>query len=236
MNMEAYKEEIRLKLSGNLVNLELDDSQLTAVVNSAFREVQRYIDTTTLITVPYEKCIDLSEYKVNAVTAIYRTQGYLTDSESHDGMIDPMYAAQWQLISGVGNLYNFNDYVYNLSAWNTLLQTRNTLSTDLAFRFDRTTNKLYINIATDSPEHITIEYVPRYDSVDQVYSDYWIDIIIRLAVALAKTIIGRIRTKYKINNALWQIDGDSLIAEGNAELAEIRTFLSANTQLFYPID
>lgn len=236
MNIEAYKEEIRLKLAGNLLDLEIGDEQLTAIINSAFREVQRYIDTTVLITIPYANCIDLSKYKVNAVVAIYRTQGYLTDSESHEGMIDPMYAAQWQLVSGVGNLYNFTDYAYNLAAWNTLLQTRNTLSTDLAFRYDRSAGKLYINIATDKPDKITIEYVPRYDNVDEIHSDYWIDIISRLSVALAKTVVGRIRTKYKINNSLWQIDGESLLAEGNAELAEIRGFLSTNTQLFYPID
>lgn len=236
MNIAAYKEEIKLKLSGEVVDLELEDEQLTAIINAAFREIQRYIDTTVLITVPFKKCIDLSEYKINSVVSIYRTQGYLTDDSNNAGMIDPMYASQWQLIAGVGNLYNFNDYVYNLGAWNTLLQTRNTLSTDLAFRYEPDTHQLYINVAADNPQNITVEYVPRYDNVDEVKSDYWIDIIMRMSIALAKTIVGRIRTKFKLNNSLWQIDGDTLIAEGNAELAELRAFLTQNTQLCYPID
>ena len=53
-----------------------------------------------------------------------------------------------------------------------MLQIRNTMSTDLSFRFDRHTNLLYINTNGDKPDYITIEYVPRYDSVDEIASDY----------------------------------------------------------------
>ena len=53
-----------------------------------------------------------------------------------------------------------------------MLQTRNTVSTDLIFRFDKSTSKLYINVAFDKPNYITIEYIPRYDDVSQVVSDY----------------------------------------------------------------
>ena len=83
-----------------------------------------------------------------------------------------------------------------------MLQIRNTTSTDLQFRFDKHTNQLYINVAMDRPQYITIEYVPLYTDVSEVVSDYWIDIIIRMATAQAKVILGRIRSRYSQSNAL----------------------------------
>lgn len=53
-----------------------------------------------------------------------------------------------------------------------MLQVRNTTSTDLIFRFDRHTCKLYVNVAYDKPQYITIEYVPRYNDVSQIASDF----------------------------------------------------------------
>lgn len=244
MNMDGYISEIKLKLTGSVLNLELDDTTLASLVNSALRETQRYIDITALKTIPYKNCIDLSEYKdlkINVVTKIYRSEGYAGNTNegysATDGYyIDPMYASQWQLLSGTGNMYNFNDYVYNYSAWNTLLQIRNTTSTDLAYKYDRMSNKLYVNTSSNVPKYITIEYVPRFDNVEQIVSDFWIDVIIRMSVALAKVTLGRIRTKYTQSNALWQNDGAIILAEGTQELSELRQALNASTQLVYPID
>ena len=95
---------------------------------------------------------------------------------------------------------------------------------------------MYINVGFDKPQSITIEYVPRYNDVSQIVSDYWIDIIIRMSIALAKITLGRIRSRYVQSNALWTMDGETLLQEGNQELADLRTSLQANTQLVYPID
>lgn len=239
MDIQAYRDEIRLKLTGRLLDLELDDSTLDSVINSAFREIQRYIDTTRLATIQYSPCIDLSKCGVNAVVAVYRSQGYLSPSaDASDGIsgIDPMYAMQWQILAGLGTGM-FNNYALsNYAAWNTSLQIKNTISTDLAFKYDRHSDKLYINCAFDQPQYITIEYVPRYNDVSEIVSDYWIDMIIRLAVALTKTILGRIRSRFTQSNALWTQDGETLLAEGNEELTTLREYLAANTALMYPID
>ena len=106
---------------------------------------------------------------------------------------------------------------------------RNTMSTDLAFRYDRYTNKFYINTVDGHPSMITIEYVPRFDNVEEILSDFWIDMIIRLSVALTKVTLGRIRSRYVQSNALWSQDGDTLLQEGNAELTDLREKLVAST-------
>lgn len=51
-------------------------------------------------------------------------------------------------------------------------QIRNTISTDLAFKYDKHTNRLYINVAYNEPKFITIEYIPRYNDVSEIISDY----------------------------------------------------------------
>ena len=239
MEMTAYKDEILLKLGGGVLNLELDDASLERVINAAFREIQRYIDTTRLATLPYKPCIDLTDCKVSSVARVYRTRGFLGSTaggESYAQMADPAYATQWQILNGVNGLGNIQDWVYRYGAWNQLLQIRNTLSTDLLFRFDRHTNYLYINTSGDKPQNITIEYVPRYDDVSQIVSDYWIDKLVQLATALAKTTIGRIRSRYTQSNSLWSQDGERMLEEGNAELQAIRTELKENHNLTYPID
>ena len=39
MELQAYKDEIILNLTGNVSHLELDDSALTAIINSTMREI-----------------------------------------------------------------------------------------------------------------------------------------------------------------------------------------------------
>ena len=76
-----------------------------------------------------------------------------------------MYAAQWQILGGTGNIAGYQDWVSNYASWSMIQQTRSTLSTDLAFRWDKQTQALYINIAMDnilaSPIHNrTLRIVP----------------------------------------------------------------------------
>ena len=39
MDMDAYREELKLRLTGNLIDLELTDEALDGCINSAFRQV-----------------------------------------------------------------------------------------------------------------------------------------------------------------------------------------------------
>lgn len=244
MNMSAYREELRLKLTGGVLDLELSDSTLDSILNSALREIRRYIDSTKLLTIPYKSCINLSEItddegkpiKVSSVSRIYRTDGFASSSENSLTPTDPMLASQWQMVSGTGNMAEFQNYAYNYMAYNTLLQVRNTTTTDLSFMYNKEQNMLYVNVATNAPQLITIEYVCRYDNIEDIKSDYWIDILMRMSVALAKIAVGRIRSRFTQSNALWQQDGQQLLDEGNSELSELRQHLVDNATLLYPID
>ena len=235
MEMKAYIDEIKLDVTGGILELEIDDSVITKIVNSAMREMQRYICSTKLITVPYSKCIDMSKHKVNAITRVYRANGDGLSSKEDAYSTDPLQLGFYQLASG-GNMYNFNDFVSRYASWNTLQQISNTVSTDLSYYYEDADKKLYINTTMSSGADISIEYVPRYDNVNEITSDYWIDILMRLSKALTKITLGRIRGRYTQSNALWTSDASEMLSQGQSELDEIRQHLQANTQLIYPID
>lgn len=246
MDLKSYVEEIKLRLTGNLLELEIDDETIVKVVYASFREIQRYIDLTVYETMAYKSCIDLSPRKVNAVTQVLRANALAnatseneTTSTTYTGLMqDPIYLSQWAGIAGNYGYSNYalNNYVTNYLAYATATQIRNTLSTDMAFRFDRATNRLYINASAGTPTFVTIKYIPRFDDPQEIYSDFWIDMIVRMAVATTKIILGRLRTRYSQSNALWTQDGDTILAEGKAELDALRTELKESTQLFYPVD
>ena len=81
MDRAQLKDEIVFKVTGGLLTCELGDKQLDMVINGSLREIQRYIDITKLVTVPYKRCIDMSEYKINSVSRVYRAIGLVSNGE-----------------------------------------------------------------------------------------------------------------------------------------------------------
>lgn len=234
-----YIDYIKLQVTGGLLELEIDDDVIGRFIDAALVELRRYIDETKLITAPFAKCIDLTDFDHSAIVAVYRTEGFTGDTAigiDSGSMVDPMYAQQWMAFSSGGVTYSLNNYVLNYLAYNTLLQMRNNTGTDLAFKEDKHTNKLYINCNYDYPKAITIEYIPIFRTVTDITSDYWIDILKRLALGMVKVALGRIRTRFTQSNALWTQDGETMLQEGNEELKELREVLRTNSTYFFPRD
>jgi hypothetical protein len=230
-------DEVKLELTGGLLELEIEDAQIELVIKKALRELQRYWDESSFVTVPFESCIDLAKYQLEscAIVKVYRMTGMGEGGNDITAMTDPLYAQQFMIFSNAGTMFNLQDYVMNYAAWTTLNQVRNTISTDMAFREDKHNNKLYIN-SSSNPGYITIEFIPKLTSVEDIQSDYWQDILVRLSTALTKMALGRIRTRFSQSNALWAQDGDKLLEEGNTELKELRELLRANSNLIFATD
>ena len=240
MKLEQVLDEIKLELTGSVLEMEIEEATLKQVVNKALRELERYWDETTMITVPFASCIDLSgdafEEHVSSIVRIYRTEGIGGNGSNVNAMTDPMFAQQWLLFSNAGTMYNLTDYIMNYAAWSTVSQIKNSMSTDLSFKEDRHNKKLYINNYMSAPNAITIEYIPKLRAVEDIQSDYWIDILIKYCVALTKVVLGRIRTRFTQSNALWTQDGDKILEEGNTELKELREILRVNSNMVYILD
>lgn len=239
MKLEEVIDEIKLELTGYILDMEITDETLVQTVKKALRELERYFDESTMISVPFASCINLDgeffREKVSSIVKVYRTEGSGEASEGISAMTDPVYLAQFAIFSNGGTMYNLQDYVMNYASWTTLGKIRNTVSTELSFKEDRHNKKLYIN-NYQAPSMITIEYIPKLTSVEDIQSDYWLDILIKYCVALTKIVLGRIRTRFTQSNALWTQDGDKILEEGNTELKELREILRVNSNMVFLLD
>lgn len=232
--LKDYIESIKLELTGDFLELEIEDETIGKIVNAALVEIQRYTNEFRLYETDFKECVDLSQIPCYAVTNVYRTYS-TTSVDNNSGLTDPMYMQFWTSF-GLGTIYNLNQYLLNFASYNTLQQIRNTMSTDLAFKEDKDANKLYINISTGNPGRIVIEFIPVYNDVSEVKDEYWKDMLRRLALAKTKIILGRLRTSVKHNNSQITLDGDVILAEGKEELTKLEDELEANNDYFLPID
>ena len=240
MKLDEIIDELKIELTGYILDMEITDETLVSVVKKALRELTRYWDESRLITIPFASCITLEgeffREEVSSIVKVYRTEGFGEPSEGLSVMNDPIQMAQFAIFSNGGTMYNLQDYVMNYASWMTMYQIKNTMSTDLAFREDRHDNKLYISCGNSRPSMITVEYIPKLKTVEDIKSDYWIDILIRLCVAMTKVVLGRIRTRFTQSNALWTQDGERILDEGNTELKELREVLRINSNLIMLTD
>ena len=97
MTLEEYVENIKFELTGGILELEIDDETIGKAVKQALFEVQRYIDETKLVQVPFASCIDLTDFKHSSITHVYRTSpiGDLANTNNGISSVDPMYAQVW---------------------------------------------------------------------------------------------------------------------------------------------
>ena len=239
MKLDEVIDEIKLELTGQILDMEITDETIVQVVKKALRELERYFDESTMITCPFASCINLDgeffREKVSSIVKVYRSEGTGESTEGLSVMTDPVYMAQFAIFSNGGTMYNLQDYLMNYSSWMTLNKVRNTMSTELTFQEDRHNKKLYIN-NYQAPSMVTIEYIPKLTSVEDIQSDYWIDILIRYCVALTKIVLGRIRTRFTQSNSLWVQDGEKILEEGNTELKELREVLRVNSNMVFLLD
>ncbi len=239
MTLDEVIDEIKLELTGQILDMEITDETIVQVVKKALRELERYFDESTMITCPFASCINLDgeffREKVSSIVKVYRSEGMGESTEGLSVMTDPVYMAQFAIFSNGGTMYNLQDYIMNYASWMTLGKIRNTMSTELTFQEDRHNKKLYIN-NYQAPSMITIEYIPKLTSVEDIQSDYWIDILVRYCVALTKVVLGRIRTRFTQSNSLWVQDGEKILEEGNTELKELREVLRVNSNMVFLLD
>ena len=224
MTLNDYVDEILMSLGAPVVEIEIKD-YIPKYVERAFRELKRYISTPHFITVPYTgAAIDLTSYNVYSVINVIRSQPtYGTFIQDAD---------VFTLASSYYNMNNINNYVNRMA----ILQQRNTLATDLDFIWNSETKQLFISTNPPFPPALTIQFTKEYSKIDDVKDPYWTDILLRLAIAYSKQALGRIRGKYTLNSAQYNLDGETLINEANTEIENIRTHLITNCDVVYPID
>ena len=228
LTKEQYMRYIKLQLGAPIIWIELEDF-LDDIIDMAFQELKGYITDCETMTVPYANVIDLAGKKIASISYVMRGSPNISVS----GLQDMMYIyTSRNRTSGVTNSFTLSDYARALM----VQQNKNALSTDLDFMYDRKNEKLYLYEQKVVSNTVTLVYTPEYEDVSEIYEEFWINLLKRLSLAMTKEALGRVRGKYTLGSATYNLDADQLLGEAQAELTEIRTFLNSNKDLLLPMD
>lgn len=227
LHIDDYVNYIKIQLGGNVLQLECED-QIPEIVEIAFTELKNAVTDINFLTLPYAPVIDVSEYNIAAVHYLMRgTSSSMGITQLQDAMYLYVNQSQWALQ---------HDYVDRVANAMLIQQNKSMLSTDLDFIFDKYENKLYIYEQQMHSETITIAYTRELSKVEDLFEPFWQDKLRKLALAMTKEVLGRIRSKFKNTTSTYELDGDTLLAEAKEELSEIRAFLDANNDVLFPMD
>lgn len=211
---------IENQLGAQVLDLELTPRDIKQIVEQCFEELVHYMTDIYTVTVPYASCIDLSKYNIDAVESVLRAQDSI-----QTGLVFDIYGVSLANITGTLDLDSYT---------NALLTKRNLniLSTDMDFVWDKPNKKLYLVANPNQPTYVTINFKPEYYSVEDIREQHWDTQLRKLALGTTKIVLGRIRSKYTSNSSKFQLDGQTLLAEGNAEVQAVRQYLDDNKDIF----
>lgn len=231
MTRDEYIEEVLISLGFPTVQVEIQ-SIIGRLVDRAFREITKYVVETKYLTINYStKGISLKDYDVESIILVLRTVNpagtpYFTDIFS---------LASMSLNASIGSNTNsllLNNYMYRTQ----LSQLKSTITTDMDFTYDTSSQILYLNAYYPLPDKVTLVYSPKLKEVSQIKDSYWEDYILRLSIALSKETLGRVRGKYDLSSSLYKLDADALLSEGITERDQIRSELKDEHDIAFPID
>lgn len=227
MTMQEIVEQVSFLL-GLPANENIEGADPKQAVLIAFRELKRYIRTPVDKTVPYQSRIKLKDVGIVTRKVLYCQAAYprigLTMNTIDAGNVFQVAAAV-NTYSAIGQTSSLNiDPIMTEMA---MAQVRNTLSTDFQWKYDPANDVVYCAHRDPRPTQVTIRYVPDFNDVSEIIDYTWIDYLIRMSTANMKLSLGRSRSKYTVEGSNVTLDGETLLAEANAELEAIRSELDS---------
>ena len=225
MTMAEIVSQVSFML-GFPVNDNIEGVSIEQGVLIAFRELKAYMRTPVNKTVPFSTRLDLPKLGINTVKVLSVQAAYprlgmnLTSIESGNVF---QVAASVNVMNGLGRGSSlYIDPIMNELA---LSQVRNTLATDFQWEYDLPNQCVYLAHRDPIPAAVTVRYVPEFSDVSEITNQTYIDYLVRMSEANVKKALGRSRSKYTIEGSNVSLDGETLLAEANAELESIRTEL-----------
>lgn len=219
-------------------SLEFLNSDLTEYVKIAFTEIEPYINVRQRQTIVWNNnangAIDFKEFniRVKSVTAVRRgtDQGYL--NTTYMSTTGSWYYG-WYM--PVGGRFSANFDPWAMQAL--MLKGINEISGDKHFLFDYERQLLFINFNQRYPASVTIDYIPEYQSAEQVDDSYWTNIIQQYSLALVKIALSHLRGKYsQLQGSPFQLNYSKLEQEGKEERDKIWNELVESNLLNYRFD
>lgn len=198
-------------LGGSVLKLEVSDDDISECIDMAYDKVKPYLQDEVFLTKGWASVLDLTEDRVVDVIRVLRASGDISDIAGKQFDFEAVKIDRRSIVKNVIGSYPIIDE-------------------EIRFKFIN--NKLYLDANTVTTGLITIEAMvdPDLELLKDEQATQW---IYSYALALAKQICGRIRSKFKSGNIPIELDGDSLLSEAQQELERLETEL--NERQFGPL-
>lgn len=235
MTMDEIVDQVSFNL-GIPSNENVENLQIDKAVLIAFRELKRYMKTPVNKTIPFAKRIDLLKLNIRTKKVLYVYPAYpkvgLALSNVDSGNVFQLAASVNYGGLVTSSTANIDPIITQLA----MAQVSNTLAKDFQWTPDYANQVIYCTCKESVPAAITIRYVPDFQDVSEIYSNEWLDYLIRLSEATMKKALGRSRAKYVIEGSNVTLDGEILLNEANAELETLRAELAQKKQKLVVLD
>lgn len=204
-------DRISRRLGNYLVNVEIPPEVISSFVDEAVSMAEPYIGDTSFITVVADKVVDLSGQGIVDVVRVFHNQAYISDYDE----LDLFHVRDYS------NFYDRAILPYRISQMEDYI--------DRSFKYDKETEKLYLD---DYSGTVTIEVIKKL-TVEQIKDEEMRNWIQRYALALCKESLGRVRGKYRLNNAPFELDSQELLQEAQEELRNLEDDIEQKGKGFY---
>lgn len=236
-----YIQYIKLMLGAvgdNEDSLEYMNDILTEFVKTAFTEIEPYINVRERRTIPWSNdangAIDFKTLDIRAksVTTVRRgsDQGYLNNSFTNAtgtwyyGYTMPLFGGRFDA--------SFDPWAMQAL----MLKNVNEISGDKHFLFDYDRQLLFVNFNQQYPSSITIDYIPEYQTAEQLTDSYWQNILQQYSLALVKISLSHYRGKLEVANSPFTLNWERLAQEGKEEREKLWNDLVESNLLNYRFD
>lgn len=223
MQIEEMIEEIKIDLGSDVNSLGISDSSIQRKIEEAVRKISSY---SPYVCTEGFKVLGGVIQMPEDTTAVVAVLNFDKASATRAKVV----ADDTDLFSVSRYLYNYND----LSDPYIFLMQKNAVSTLQGFvrlkdyRYEKNSHKLFIS--NHEGETLTLQYLRKYRSFEEIQDVDIIQIVKEYSLALCKIIEGNIRRKLQSAPGAIQLDGDSLVSEGMSEKQEIESQLPSKFQ------
>lgn len=244
-------EDCMVELGYPVITLYLTQYQISRLIDFSVRKcVTKACPTFLVLLNASIGCIDVSEYKMEAVRQIYEADvnksssnsnnsnsnntdasNNLVVNENGDSCSHPLTGCdicnklcQYRMYSYGGMTDNMGrSRLYDMLSWQYASSEMNNLLLN-DWYLDQAEQKLYID---GFDGLVTVEYVKEECTIEDLKSkSQWKSWVRDYTLALCKITEGRIRSKYKISSGVFEIESDELISEGTSEKQELEEKLN----------
>lgn len=213
LGKNELKDYIIKSLGGSYVDVELTDQDVDVIIDQTLSKIAPYYSGRRYVQAS-GSVIDLSEHNPIAITDVFECE-----SAALISVEDFVFGGQNLVIYSA----DFRDRYTSYTAYKMLYNQFRDLK-GANYRYI----KPYLYIDGYNKE-VLIEMIVRPTKLTDIETtSQWFSWVKEYALALAKEIVGRVRSKYTVEGSPYALDGQTLLQEAQAEKTKLESVLEGD--------